>query len=135
MTGQELRNIPIGGDVWYFRVRLCNASSVRIRHNDKPKHLRKVETAEGPLAHFLCTFVGDNGERYGISYKISHDNIFTDEKSAWESYSNNVQKMIAELKKRKREYCKVANDTISQLQNEYVVAVAQHLNGGDADAD
>lgn len=30
MTEQELRNIPIGGDAWYFRVRLCNASSVRI---------------------------------------------------------------------------------------------------------
>ena len=135
MTGQELRNIPIGGDVWYFRVRLCNDSSVRIRHNDKPKHLRKVETEEGTLAHFICTFVGDNGERYGISYKLSHDNIFTDEKSAWESYSNNVQKMIAEVKRRKREYCKVANDTISQLQNEYIVAVAQHLNGGDVDAD
>lgn len=135
MTGQELRNIPIGGDVWYFRVRLCNDSSVRIRHNDKPKHLRKVETEEGTLAHFICTFVGDNGERYGISYKLSHDNIFTDEKSAWESYSNNVQKMIAEVKKRKREYCKVANDTISQLQNEYIVAVAQHLNRGDTDAD
>ena len=135
MTGQELRNIPIGGDVWYFRVRLCNDSSVRIRHNDKSKHLRKVETEEGTLAHFICTFVGDNGERYGISYKLSHDNIFTDEKSAWESYSNNVQKMIAEVKRRKREYCKVANDTISQLQNEYIVAVAQHLNGGDVDAD
>lgn len=134
MTEQELRNIPIGGDIWYFRVRLCNASSVRIRHNDKPKHLRKVEIEEGPLAHFLCTFVDDNGRRYGISYKLGHDNIFTDEKSAWESYSNNVQKMIAEVKKRKREYCKVANDTISQLQNEYIVAVAQHLNRGDTDA-
>lgn len=134
MTEQELRNIPIGGDAWYFRARLCNTSSVRIRHNDKPKHLRKVETEEKPLANILCTFVDDNGERYGVYYKLGCDNIFTDEKSAWESYSNKVQKMIAEVKKRKREYCKVANDTIGQLQNEYIVAVSQHLNGGDADA-
>ena len=134
MTEQELRNIPIGGDIWYFRARLCNTSSVRIRHNDKPKHLRKVETEEKQLANILCTFVDDNGERYGVYYKLGCDNIFTDEKSALESYSNKVQKMIAEVKKRKREYCKVANDTISRLQDEYIVAVAQHLNGGDVDA-
>lgn len=135
MTGQELRNIPIGGDAWYFRARLCNTSSVRIRHNDKPKHLCKVETKEKPWADIICTFVDDNGTEYGVYYKLGCENIFTDEKSAWESYSNRVQKMIAEVKKRKREYCKVANDTISQLQNEYIVAVAQHLNGGDVDAD
>ena len=135
MTEQELRDIPIGGDVWYLRVKLCNASSVRIRHNDKPKHLCKVETEEAALANIVCSFVDDNGERYGAYYRLGCDNIFTDEKSAWESYSNKAQKMIAEVKKRKREYCKVANDTISQLQNEYIVAVAQHLNGGDVDAD
>lgn len=134
MTEQELRDIPIGGDVWYFRVKLCNASSVRIRHNDKPKHLCKVETEEAALANIVCSFVDDNGERYGAYYRLGCDNIFTDEKSALESYSNKVQKMIAEVKKRKREYCKVANDTISQLQNEYIVAVAQHLNRGDTDA-
>ena len=135
MTEQELRNIPIGGDVWYFHVKLCNASSVRIRHNDKPKHLRKVETEEVSLADIVCQFVDDNGKMYGAYYKLGCNNIFADEKSAWESYSNKVQKMIAEVKKRKREYCKTANDTISRLQDENIVAVTQHLNGGDGNAD
>lgn len=134
MTERELRSIPIGGDVWYFRVSLCNASSVRIRRNDKPKHLRKVETEKKELANIVCSFVDDSGTEYGAYYNLGCNNIFTDEKSAWESYSNEVQKIIAEVKKRKREYCKVANDTISQLQNEYIVAVARHLNGGDVDA-
>lgn len=134
MTVYQLRNLPIGGGVWYFCAELSHSPKVKVRHNDKPKHLRKVETAE-PLRDVSCTFVDDDGKRYGVYYALGCNNLFTSEKSAWIGYFNKMQEMIKEVERRKREYCKTADDTISQLRSGYIDEVAQFLNRGDENAD
>lgn len=138
MTEQELRDLPLGSDVWYALVKLFKVPSVRIRYNKKPIHLRKVKEEVMTMTNICvgCYFEDDNGTRFYRHYRWSdHDCLFTEEKSAWEYYDEQAKKAMKEIYRRRRAYCDVAKTSLEQLDNSRVIALFERLNRGDADAD
>lgn len=136
MTEQELRNLPIGTDVWYTIVKLFNIPSVRIRYNKKPVHLRKVKEEIMPMTKISvgCYLEDDSGVRYYRSYYEEHGSIFTEEKAAWEHYDKWLVDAMNEVNRRRKAYVDVAKDSLNRLSESRILAFDERLNGGDADA-
>lgn len=138
MTEQELRDLPIGSDVWYTHVELFKVPSVRIKHNKKPIHLRKVKEEVMTMTNICvgCYFEDDNGTRYYRHYRWSdHDCLFTEENQAWEYYDKRLADAMNEVNRRKKAYHDIAQDSLSRLFNSRVLANDERLNRGETDAD
>ena len=138
MTGQELRDLPIGTDVWYTSVKLFNTPSVRIRYNKKPIHFRKVEEVVRTMTDIRvgCYLKDDNGARYYRNYhRDSHEGFFTEEPLAWKSYDKQAKAAIKEIYRRRRAYCDVAKTSLEQLDDSRIIALNERLNRGDENAD
>lgn len=133
MTIQQMRDIPIGGKVWYARVDLCDKPSVQLYVNDKPCLITRVEDVSWARERFRC--VGLPRGAYLISYKYDTEHLFLDEKSALEYYCAEIQKATKEIAKRKREYCKNANAYTKEIQDDAIKLMNEFLNRGDTDAD
>lgn len=135
MTIQQMRDIPIGGKVWYSRVTMCEKPSIQLYINDRPRVITKVEDLP-ERRRFPCFRVtGMPRGSYLISYDYDGKHLFLDEKSAMEYYCEEIQKATKEIAKRKREYCKNANTYAKKIQDDAIQQMNNFLNRGDTDAD
>lgn len=134
MTEQQLRNLPIGGKVWYSSVEMCKAPGIHLYTNDRPRVVTKI--AEAASMYGLPAFRATGLPRGGliVTYKYDHECLFPDEKSAMEYYCAEIQKATKEIAKRKREYCKTANAYAKKIQNDAIKQMNNFLNRGDTDA-
>lgn len=134
MTEQELRDLPLGGKVWYSYVKMCKAPEIRLYINDSPRVVTKI--AEAGSACGLPAFRATGLPRGGfiVTYEYNHERIFPDEKSAMEYYCAEIQKATKEIAKRKREYCKNANAYAKKIQDDAIRQMDDFLNRGDTDA-
>ena len=119
MTVQQMRDIPIGGKVWYSRVTMCEKPSIQLYINDRPRVITKVEDLP-ERRRFPCFRV--TGMPRG-SYLISYDYDGAE-----------IQKATKEIAKRKREYCKNANAYAKKIQADAIKQMNDFLNRGDVDA-
>lgn len=137
MTEQELRNIPIGGIIWYANVVLCKAPGIKLLVNDRPRRVAKLSEYNSMFTHENCGFKASGLPRGSnvILYQCDNGTTFLDEKSAMEYYCEEIQKATKEIAKRKREYCKNANAYAKKIQDDAIKQMNDFLNRGDADAD
>lgn len=136
MTEQELRNIPIGGIIWYTNVVLCKAPGIKLLVNDRPCRVAKLSEYNSMFTHENCGFKASGLPRgcNAIIYQSDNRTTFPDEKSAVEYYCEEIQKATKEIAKRKREYCKNANAYAKKIQDDAIKQMNNFLNGGDVDA-
>ena len=136
MTEQELRNIPIGGIIWYTNVVLCKAPGIKLSVNDRPCRVTKLSEYNSMFTHENCGFKASGLPRgcSAILYRSDNKTTFPDEKSAVEYYCEEIQKATKEIAKRKREYCKNANSYVKKIQDDAIKQMNNFLNGGDVDA-
>lgn len=137
MTEQELRDLPIGSDVWYTIVELYKVPSVRIRYNKKPIHFHKVKEEVMPMTNISvgCYLEDDNGIRYYRSYYEEHKCLFTEEDPAWEYYDKRLADAMNEVNRRKTAYYNTAQEALGRLSDSRILAFDERLNRGDVDAD
>lgn len=134
MTIQQMRDIPIGGKVWYSRVDMCKAPSVQLYINDRPRAITKVEVFPSVYGHSAFRATGLPRGNSIVEYKYYSKHLFLDEKSALEYYCAEIQKATKEIAKRKREYCKNANAYAKKIQDDAIKQMNDFLNRGDVDA-
>ena len=136
MTEQELRDLPIGSDVWYTIVKLFNAPSVRIRYNKKPIHFRKVKEEIMPMTNISvgCYLEDDSGIRYYRGYYEEHKCLFTEENPAWEYYDKRLADAMNEVNRRKTAYYNIAQESLGRLSDSRILAFDERLNRGGNNA-
>lgn len=133
VTIQQMRDLPIGGKVWYSHVAMCKEPSFRLYINDKPRAITKVEDVSDMYCH-CCRVTGLPRGCSLVDYERSNMHLFLDEKSALEYYCAEIQKVTKEIAKSKREYCKNANAYTKKIQDDAIKLMNDFLNGGDTDA-
>ena len=133
MTIQQMRDIPIGGKVWYYRVTMCEKPSIML-YVDRPCVITKVEDFSERRV-FPCFYTtGMPMWNYPISYEYDGKYLFLDEKSAMEYYYEEIQKATKEFVKRKCEYCKNVNAYVKKIQDDAINQMNDFLNRGDTGA-
>ena len=135
MTIQQMRDIPIGGKVWYSCVDMCKAPSVQLYINDRPRAITKVEVFPSIYGYSAFRATGLPRGNSIVEYKYYSKHLFLDEKSALEYYCEEIQKATKEIAKRKREYCKNANAYAKKIQDDAIRQMNDFLNRSNANAD
>ena len=135
MTIQQMRDIPIGGKVWYSYVDMCKAPSVQLYINDRPRVITKVEDFPSVYGHSAFRATGLPRGNSIVEYKYYSKYLFLDEKSAMEYYCEAIQRATKEIAKRKREYCKNANAYSKKIQDDAIKQMNNFLNRCDVNAD
>lgn len=130
MTIRQMRDIPIGGKVWYSCVTMCKAPGIHLYINDRPRAITKVEDFP---SIFRATGLPRGNSIVKYEYYSRH--LFLDEKSAMEYYCEAIQMATKEIAKRKREYCKNANAYAKKIQDDAIKQMNNFLNRCDVNAD
>lgn len=128
ITVQQMRDIPIGGTVWYSHVSMCKAPGIKLYVNDRPRVVTKVENLSDMYG---CPGFHATGLPRGcsfVSYEHPNKHLFLDEKSALEYYCAEIEKVTKEIAKRKREYCKNANSYAKKIQGDAIKQMNDFLN-------
>lgn len=131
---QQLRDLPLGGKVWYARVAMCKAPGIQLYINDRPRVVTKIEEVTDMYGLPAFRATGLPRGHSVVTYDYYHDQFFPDEKSAMEYYCAEIQKATKEIAKRKREYCKNANAYAKKIQDDAISQMNDFLNRGDTDA-
>lgn len=130
ITIQQMRDLPIGGKVWYSCVKMCKAPGIQLYINDRPRVITKFK--DSPNRNGCPTFRATGLPRgnYIVAYGYYNEHLFLDEKSALEYYCAEIQKATKEIAKRKREYCKNANAYAKEIQDDAIKLMNDFLNRG-----
>lgn len=131
VTIQQMRDLPIGGKIWYSHVLMCKAPGIQLYVNDRPRVITKVNDLSD--MHGFPAFRASGLPR-GNSIVASNKFLFLDKKSALEYYCAEIQKATKEIAKRKREYYKNANAYAKKIQDDATKQMNDFLNRGEVDA-
>lgn len=134
VTIQQMRDLPIGGKVWYSQVAMCKAPGIQLYINDRPRAITKVNDLPDMYGFPAFRATGLPRGNSIVAYTYCNELLFLDEKSALEYYCAEIQKATKEIAKRKREYYKNANAYAKKIQDDATKQMNNFLNRGEADA-